>query len=359
MTSERHTQYWVGVFAAFFALLWLLSDVLFPFVVGIGLAYLLDPIADRLEKWKWPRWAASAVLTLLAVLTVVAALLIIIPLLQSQLVELSTRVPGYLGALRAHAAELIATMQSHLTDADISALKQKISDSSGPDSIVWVGRVLAKIWGGGVALLNLLSLLVITPIVMFYLLRDWDQIVGAIGSWLPQRQAQTIRDQVCEIDSVLSAFARGQFTVCIVSGVFYAVGLSVIGLDFGFIIGFGTGLISFVPYFGMLVGCVAGVGVAIAQFGEWQPVILVAVVFLVGQFLEGNFVTPKLVGDKIGLHPVWILLALLAGGAVFGFTGILLAIPAAAVIGVLSRFGISQYLKSAAYLKDDSDNEAG
>ena len=359
MTSDRQTRFWVGVFVAFFALLWLFSDVLFPFVAGIGLAYLLDPIADKLEEWKWPRWVASAALTLLAVVTVVAALLIIIPLLQSQLVELSTRVPGYLVALREHAAELIATMQSHLTDADISALKQKIGGAAGPDLIAWVGGVMAKVWGGGVALLNLLSLLVITPIVMFYLLRDWNQIVAAVGRWLPQRQAQTIRDQICEIDAVLSAFVRGQFTVCIVLGVFYAVGLSAIGLDFGFIIGFGTGLIAFVPYFGMLVGFVTGVGVAIAQFGELQPVILVAAVFVVGQFLEGNFVTPKLVGDKIGLHPVWILFALLAGGAVFGFTGILLAIPAAAVIGVLSRFGISQYLRSATYLKDDSDNEAG
>jgi len=359
MTFERQTWFWVGIFAAFLGVFWLLSDVLFPFVAGIGLAYLLDPIADKLEEWKWPRWVAAAVLTLLAVLIVVAALLVMIPLLQSQLVELSTRVPGYLGALRAHATELIAAMQSHLTDADISALKQKVGGAAGPDLIAWVGRVLANIWGGGVALLNLLSLLVITPIVMFYLLRDWDQIVAVVDSWLPQRQAQVIRDQVSEIDSVLSAFVRGQFTVCIVLGVFYAVGLSVIGLDFGFIIGFGTGLISFVPYFGMLVGFVAGVGVAIAQFGEWQPVVLVAGVFVVGQFLEGNFITPKLVGDKIGLHPVWIIFALLAGGAVFGFTGILLAIPAAAVIGVLSRFGISQYLRSAAYLRDDSDNEVG
>jgi len=138
-----------------------LSDVLFPFIAGIGLAYFLDPIADKLEKWKWPRWLASAVLTLLAVLTVVAALLVLIPLLQAQLVELSTRVPGYLGALRTHAAELIATMQSHLTDADISALKQKVGGAAGPDLIAWVGKVLTKIWGGGVALLNLLSLLII------------------------------------------------------------------------------------------------------------------------------------------------------------------------------------------------------
>ncbi len=359
MNSERQTRFWLCVFAAFFALLWLLSDVLFPFVAGIALAYLLDPIADKLENWKWPRWVASAVLTLFAVLTVVAALLVIIPLLQSQLVEFSSRVPEYLGALRTHAAELIATMQSHLTDADINALTQKFSDAAGPDIIAWVGRVLAKIWGGGVALLNLLSLLVITPIVMFYLLRDWDRIVAAVDSWLPKRHAQTIRDQVSEVDSVLSAFVRGQFTVCLVLGIFYAIGLSVIGLDFGFIIGFGTGLISFVPYFGMLVGFVAGVGVAIAQFGEWQPVVLVAAVFVVGQFLEGNFVTPKLVGDKIGLHPVWIIFALLAGGTVFGFTGVLLAIPAAAVIGVLSRFGVAQYKKSAAFLEGDSDHEAG
>ncbi|NKB20634.1 MAG: AI-2E family transporter [Alphaproteobacteria bacterium] len=358
MTSERQTRFWIGAFAAFFFLLWLLSDVLFPFVAGIGLAYLLDPVADKLEEWKWPRWVASAVLTLLTVLTVVAALLLVIPLLQSQLVEFSTRVPDYLGALRGHATELIATVQSHLTDADINALKQKVSGAAGPDLIAWVGRVLGKIWGGGVALLNLLSLLVITPIVMFYLLRDWDQIVDTVNGWLPQKYAAIIRDQVSEVNSVLSAFVRGQFTVCIVLGVFYAVGLSAIGLEFGFIIGFGTGLISFVPYFGMLVGFVAGVGVAIAQFGEWQPIVLVGAVFVVGQFLEGNFVTPKLVGDKIGLHPVWIIFALLAGGAVFGFTGILLAIPAAAVIGVLSRFGIVQYKKSAAYLESDPDNEA-
>lgn len=359
MTYESQTRFWLAIFAVFILLLWLLSDVLFPFIAGIGLAYFLDPIADKLEKWKWPRWLASAVLTLLAVLTVVAALLVLIPLLQAQLVELSTRVPGYLGALRTHAAELIATMQSHLTDADISALKQKVGGAAGPDLIAWVGKILTKIWGGGVALLNLISLLIITPIVMFYLLRDWDRIVEAVDGWLPQRHAQTIRAQVSEVDSVLSAFVRGQFTVCIVLGIFYAVGLSVIGLDFGFIIGFATGLISFVPYFGMLVGFVAGIGVAVAQFGEWQPVILVAAVFVVGQFLEGNLITPKLVGDKIGLHPVWIIFALLAGGAVFGFTGILLAIPIAAVIGVLSRFGIAQYLSSAAYLKDDSDNEAG
>ncbi|MBK18013.1 MAG: AI-2E family transporter [Rhodospirillaceae bacterium] len=359
MTPEKQTRFWLIGFAVFFAVIWLLSEILFPFVAGIALAYLLDPLADKLENWKWPRWVAAGVLTLLAVLSVVALMLLVIPLLQNQLVELSGRIPQYLETLRGQAADLLATIQSQLSDADMGALKQKVSGAAGPDIIAWVGGVLAKIWGGGVALLNLLSLLVITPIVMFYLLRDWDRIVGTVDGWLPLRHAETIRQQVSQIDEVLAAFVRGQMTVCILLGVFYAVALTLVGLDFGFIIGFGTGLISFVPYFGMLVGFVAGIGVAIAQFGELTPILLVAAVFVIGQFLEGNFITPKLVGDKIGLHPVWIIFALLAGGALFGFTGMLLAIPVAAVIGVVGRFGISKYKSSSAYLEETKTENSG
>jgi predicted PurR-regulated permease PerM len=194
---------------------------------------------------------------------------------------------------------------------------------------------------------------------MFYLLRDWDQIVSVVDGWLPQRRAQIIRAQVLEINSVLSAFVRGQFTVCVLLGVFYAAGLSLIGLDFGIVIGLVTGIISFVPYFGMLFGFVIGVGVAIASFVEWEPVILVAALFFIGQFLESNFITPKLVGNKIGLHPVWMIISLLAGGAILGFIGVLLSIPLAAVIGVLLRFGIAQYKTSDLYLHRGSDDEAG
>ena len=193
---------------------------------------------------------------------------------------------------------------------------------------------------------------------MFYLLRDWDDIVATIDDWLPRHLAPVIRENTLEIDAVLSGFLRGQFSVCLLLGALYAIGLTVVGLDFGLIIGFITGLISFVPYFGMLIGFAVGLGVAIAQFSDWQPIAMVAGVFVIGQFLEGNFITPKLVGDRIGLHPAWILFALLAAGALFGFTGILLAVPAAAVVGVLGRFSIQQYKQSVAYLGPPDTRES-
>jgi len=357
MTFKQHLFAWITLFVFMAATLWLLGDILFPFVAGIALAYFLDPIADMIQQWKVPRWAAAALLTLAAVFTVFGLLLVIIPLLQTQLTELSLRAPGYIDVLRTKALEMMVIIQSQLTDADIVAIKEKVGGAASADLIVWFGGILSKIWGGGAAILNLLSLLIITPIVMFYLLRDWDKIVQTVEGWLPRRHAQTVRDQVLEINFVLSGFLRGQVLVCGLLGSFYAICLTVIGLDFGFVIGLGTGVISFVPYFGMLVGFVVGVGVAIAQFGEWQPIILVVAVFVIGQFLEGNFFTPKLVGDKIGLHPVWIIFLLLAGGTLFGFTGILLAVPVGAVVGVLGRFLIAEYKTSKAYLAEIKDQE--
>lgn len=355
MTVKEHPFYWTAAFVFIVSVLWFLSNILFPFVAGMALAYFLDPIADKLEQWKMPRWVAAALLTLGAIFAVCGLLLVFIPLVQTQLMELSARLPEYMGILRSKVIELIAIMQSQLPDSDIVAIKQKVGGAASTDLIFWIGGVLSKVWGGGVAILNLLSLLVITPIVTFYLLRDWDKIVDTVEGWLPRRYTHIVRDQVLEINLVLSAFVRGQVLVCCLLGIFYAICLTAIGLDFGFIIGLGTGFISFVPYFGMLVGFVVGIGVAIAQFGEWQPIILVVVVFVVGQFIEGNLITPKLVGDKIGLHPVWIIFLLLAGGAVCGFTGILLAIPVGAVIGVLGRFVIAEYKSSKAYLTETKD----
>ena len=185
--------------------------------------------------------------------------------------------------------------------------------------------------------------------VAFYLLRDWDLIVTKIDIWLPRNHAPIIRKQINEIDRILAAFVRGQMTVCIILGLFYGISLSLIGLDFGFLVGFMTGLLAFIPYFGMLLGLVVGLGIAIFQFTDWLPVLGVAAVFLVGQVLEGNFITPKLVGDRVGLHPVWIIFALLAGGTLFGFVGILVAVPVAAATGVLIRFALAQYMGSALY----------
>lgn len=358
MNGNSRARFWLIVFFLFMGGLYLLSEILLPFVAGIILAYLLDPLADWLERHRIPRWVAAGLITLVAAAAVIVAFLLLIPLLQAQLVDLAQKIPHYMELLRDRAVVLLTLVQSELSAEEMAALKAKIGGLAGPNALAWVGGLVGKLWGGGLALVNLLSLLVITPIVQFYLLRDWDQIVETVDGWLPRQQAPVIREQIKEIDDVLAAFLRGQFSVCLLLGVFYAIGLTVIGLDFGLIIGFVTGLISFVPYFGMLVGFAAGLGVAVVQFSSWEPMAMVAGVFIVGQFLEGNFITPKLVGDRIGLHPVWIIFGLLAGGVLFGFTGILLAVPAAAVVGVLGRFAIGRYRVSHAYLGEDGTPEA-
>jgi predicted PurR-regulated permease PerM len=213
----------------------------------------------------------------------------------------------------------------------------------------WLGQILSGLWSGGLAVFNALSLVVIMPVVAFYLLRDWDRIVAHIDGLLPRDGADTIREQVREIDDRLSGFVRGQASVCLALGTWYAVGLTLVGLDFGLLVGIGAGLISFVPYLGTGLGLIVGLGLAVAQYDTWLPIGLVAAVFVSGQMLEGYVLTPRMVGERVGLHPVWVLFALMAGGALLGFTGVLLAVPAAAVIGVLVRFAISRYLQSPLY----------
>ena len=357
MVGNRRPLYWLVGFAAFLASLYLLSDILLPFVAGIILAYLLDPLADFLERCGLARWVAAGLITLVATAVVISALLLLVPLLQSQVVDFAGRLPNYIELLREKAVALLALAQAQVSPEEMAAIREKIGGAAGPNALAWIGNLLTRVWGGGVALLNLLSLLIITPIVMFYLLRDWDEIVETIDGWLPREMAPVIREKTAEIDDVLSGFLRGQFSVCLLLGLFYAIGLTLVGLDFGLIIGFLTGLISFVPYFGMLIGCAVGLGIAIAQFSEWQPVAMVAGVFVVGQFLEGNFITPKIVGERIGLHPAWIMFALLASGSLFGFTGILLAVPVAAVVGVLGRISIQEYKLSGAYLGSSSSQD--
>lgn len=349
MTRDRRMVFWLAAAALLIAALFVLDEILLPFVVGFAIAYLLDPVADLLERWHLPRWAAAALITLSAIVSVVALVLLLVPLLQAQLVDFAARVPQYLELVRERAVSLLEMLQARLSADEIAELRKRVGDFAGQDAVAWLGGVVSGIWGGGVALLNLLSMAVITPIVTFYLLRDWDAIVGRIDGWLPRRSADTIRTQVRDIDRTLAGFARGQLLVCTILGVFYAAGLSIIGLEFGLVIGLATGLISFVPYFGMLIGFALGIGVALAQFGLALPVALVAAVFLIGQFVEGNFITPRLVGNRVGLHPAWMIFALLAGGALFGFTGVLLAIPVAATAGVLIRFGLECYLASDTY----------
>ncbi|AUG52359.1 AI-2E family transporter [Thalassospira marina] len=348
MTIRDQVRFWLLACGAFFFLIWLFSGILLPFVAGMAIAYFLDPLADRLEARGLSRTLATTIITALFFLILVFVLLLIVPLIGSQLAGFLERLPGYISDLRAQAAPYIQHIADKIAPETLNSVGESIKGQTA-NAIKWAGNILGNLLTGSLALLNFLSLVFITPVVSFYLLRDWDKIVGKVDSWLPRWLAGDIRQCARDIDLTLAGFVRGQSTVCLLLGLFYGLGLTLVGLEFGFLIGLMTGILSFVPYFGMLVGFAVGVGVAIAQFGFGLNVVFVVGVFLLGQLMEGNFLTPKLVGDKVGLHAVWVMFALLAGGAMFGFLGVMLAVPVAAAIGVLVRYALARYLESRLY----------
>ncbi|UEM05259.1 AI-2E family transporter [Skermanella rosea] len=353
MSRRRQRRFWLIAALVAFAALYVLRDMLLPFVAGMAIAYFLDPVADRLEQMGTPRWLATTGVLLFFLLCLVLALLLLVPLIQSQVVQLVETLPRIVAWVNNTAIPTVEGLLTQLSPEDLERLRTAVGSYAG-EVVGWLAAVLRSIVTGGVALFDVLTLLFITPIVAFYLLRDWDVMIGTIHGWLPRQHAATILDQVNEIDRTLAGFVRGQATVCLVLGLFYGVALSVFGLNFGLVVGSVAGLLSFIPYVGSLVGFVSSVGIALVQYDTWTPVVVVVAIFLVGQAVEGNFLTPKLVGDKVGLHPVWVMFALLAGGSLFGFVGVLMAVPVAAVIGVLTRFALQQYLSSSYYSGPDS-----
>ena len=358
MTTERQIRFWLAGLAVFLVLLFLLRAVLLPFVLGMAIAYFLDPVCDRLEGWKLPRWLATTV-TLVAFLALcIAALMLIVPVLASQISDLVERLPDYILILKGKLEQLLALIQARVDAAILEKIRETIEGSSGR-AVQWLADAAGELLTRGAAIANLISLIVITPVVAFYLLRDWDLIVAKVDGWLPLRHRPEIRRLAREVDQTLAGFVRGQGLVCLSLGAFYAMGLSLAGLEFGLVIGLASGLLTFIPYAGSIFGLIMSVGLAVLQFDDWFRVGIVAAIFFVGQALEGNLLTPKLVGDRVGLHPVWVIFALLAFGSLFGFVGILIAVPAAAVMGVGVRFALDLYLGSRFY--DDgggSDGEA-
>ena len=352
MSREKQITFWLTGVLFFIASLYFLNGILLPFVVGMSVAYFLDPVADALERIGFSRTLSVLFILLTFFLLVVAALLLVAPLLQAQLLSFIERLPVYISWVRDHLAPLGESLEKNLGNLEGDLWGERFTSAAKEYAGVvvgWLGGVFSRIWGGGLAILNFLSLVFITPLVAFYLLRDWDLIVKRIDGWLPRAQVKTIRQQLSLIDETLAGFVRGAVLVCLCLAIFYGGMLSLIGLEFGLVIGLICGLISFIPYVWAITGFIAGVTMAFFQFPDLLPVGLVAATFLAGQIMEGNFLTPKLVGERIGLHPLWLVFALLAGGALFGFLGLLLAVPVAAVIGVLVRFGLSRYLKSPLY----------
>ena len=347
MTARRQAAFWVAALGAFIGLLWLFSGILLPFIMGMALAYLLDPLADWLERVGMNRLWATITILIFSLIVFTIAMLVIIPVLVSQLAGFIERLPAYVARLQELASTLFQSPIAQFlgTGEPNFAVEDIVRQGTG-----WLGTLMGSLFAGGRAILGIVSLFVITPVVAFYLLYDWDRMIARIDDWMPRDHLETVRQIARDIDKAMAGFIRGQGSVCLVLGLFYAISLSVVGLNFGFLIGSVAGLISFIPYVGSIVGFVLSVGVALVQFWpDWIWVVVVAGIFVVGQFVEGNILQPKLVGSSVGVHPVWLMFALFAFGSLFGFVGMLIAVPATAAIGVLVRFGIGQYMQSGIY----------
>lgn len=315
--------------------------------MGMALAYILDPLADRLERAGMSRLWATVTILIFSVIVFAISLLVIIPVLASQAAGLIERLPAFVAQLQELARNLFQSRIAQFLGAgDLNSTVEDIAKQA----VGWVGTLMASVFAGGRAVLGVFGLFVVTPVVAFYLLYDWDRMIDGIDDWMPRDHVETVRQIGRDIDKAMAGFIRGQGSVCLVLGLFYAISLSVVGLNFGFLIGSVAGLISFIPYVGSIVGFVVSVSVALMQFWpDWIWVAVVIAIFAVGQFFEGNILQPRLVGSSVGVHPVWLMFALFAFGSLFGFVGMLIAVPATAAIGVLVRFGIGQYMQSRIY----------
>ncbi len=346
---RKQIRFWLISAVLFVGFLYLFSNILLPFVAGMTLAYFLDPVADRLQRFGLSRLMATVVILVCFLIFLVLALVIIVPVLASQMADFAAKVPGYLEKLQQLVTDFNPQWLEQRFGVDASGLRQALN-SVVTAGFGFLSTIFQSIWSSGVALFSVASLFIVTPVVAFYMLLDWDRMVSVVDSWVPRDHVQTVRQIARDINVAVAGFVRGQGTLCIVLGIMYAAGLTLTGLNFGVLIGLFAGLVSFIPYVGSLLGLVLSVGVAIVQFWpDWTMVVAVACVFFVGQFIEGNILQPRLVGKSVGLHPVWLMFALVAFGAMFGFVGLLVAVPSAAAVAVLVRFAISRYLESPLY----------
>lgn len=346
----QQAKYWGIAAAIFFAILWVLGDVILPFVLGAAIAYFLDPVADRLERLGASRAVAVGIITFLAILVFIVAALLIVPTLVRQTTDLIESAPTIAQNLQTFLTERFPDLMDSETTLrrSLASVGETIQSRGGE----LLNTVLASFSG----LVNAIVLFVLVPIVAFYLLYDWDNMVARIDGLLPREHAPVIRRLAGEIDRTMAGFVRGQGTVCLILGTYYAVALMLVGLNFGLVVGFIAGALTFIPYVGALVGGALAIGLALFQFwGDWLWILLVWAIFQSGQFVEGNFLTPRMVGSSVGLHPVWLIFALSAFGALFGFVGLLVAVPVAAAIGVLMRFAVERYKGSRLYRGFEED----
>ncbi len=340
----------IGLIVVAWLVLQLFSGVLAPFVAAAVIAYALDPPTSRLTRLGLPRGVAALLMVLAIIAGVLLFALLLYPLILSQIGLFLGRVPQYVQLLQRWASHVVTDLQQNFGSDVVNGKLQDLVSSQAGNMLTFLASALTGLITGGFALFNVLTLAVVTPVVAFYLLRDWPRIVGMIDSWLPCRYAHVIRAQAKEVDRILSAWVRGQALCCLLLALYYAFALTLAGLDLGLIVGIAAGVLSFIPYVGSITGGVTAIALALAQFPGWRGVIGIGVVLVVGQILEGYIIYPRFLGDRVELPAVWVIFALFAGGAAFGFLGVMLAVPVAATIGVLCRFWLRRYLTSPLYL---------
>jgi len=357
MTLTRQMTFWMLTFVVGVLVLYVLREILLPFVAGMALAYLLDPLANRLERMGINRLAATLVIIGAVLLLFVALILVFVPIITGQLGAFVDNLPGYVARIQSVVMDpnrewLRKILGEGVADAQVSDLVKQ--------GVGWLTTFVKSLWAGGQALLSIFSLVVVTPVVAFYLLCDWNRMVAAVDNWIPLHHRDTVRTLAREMDDAIAGFVRGQTAVCLILGSYYAVGLTLAGLSFGLLIGLASGIITFIPYVGSMTGLVLAGGVAVAQFWpEYTSIVTVLAIFFVGQFLEGYVLAPKLVGESVGLHPVWLMFALFAFGYLLGFVGLLIAVPLAAILGVLARFALRRYLESSFYTGEATTGPVG
>ncbi len=348
MPTRAHLFFWVSVAAIFILAVWLLQSILLPFVMGLGIAYLLNPLVEIFEKRGYSRNIIALALVLIVILLLTLLFVTAGPVLYHQTLQFVRDLPELVMSLKQYVPPALQDVWNEFELPENGDLQQFLQEHGG--SAAGIARNLAGgVLAGGQALVGIISFIVLMPIVAYFMLKEWPSIRSWVIDLMPRHHKDTILDLLGQINVKIAGFVRGQLTVMAVLGVGYAVALSIAGLNYAILIGLMSGLLSIIPMLGSFTGFVVSVAVAWFQTGELSYMAIIAAIYLVGQFVEGNFITPKLVGDSVGLHPLWVLFAVMAGGALFGIVGMLISVPVAAVIGVLIAFMLNLYKASAFY----------
>ena len=359
MTLRNQVLVWGGFFLVAILLLWVFRSILLPFVIGMALAYLLNPIVNLLQRIRIPRSLASAIVLVLVLAVITGLVLMLVPLVSTQVAGLVVRLPAYIGDLQHLVQDFAPQLNEWLGPERAAQLEASLAGMIG-SGIELAGSIFTQVAQSGFGVLNTLVVLFITPVVAFYLLLDWDGMVKRVDTLLPRQHRDEIRGVLGQIDRAMAGWLRGQGSVIVVLCIYYCTALWLVGLDFGIAIGLIGGILSFVPYVGFLIGFAMSLTIAVVQFWPdmWVRLIIVLGIYIIGQFLEGNILVPNLVGQSININPVWLMFALFAFGLLFGFVGLLLAVPLTAMAGVLIRYALVKYQESSLYLGETIAEES-